>query len=223
MDIQAVLYLFTKKKEGSVARKLSNSSMTDQSIRKAMLLETESPTGAKLACRPSVSVHEQQTRILLQRPSPTTKTRQQSRDCFAHQRAARHRYMNQTQGWPFGRFSMLAIDSILMTEKRKLEIQIENLQAEIDARPRGSLVHKQKGATTYVYLAHREGSKVVTDYVGKSTDRNIGRLAAKIAERRKYHKELARLKPELMRIQRLIKVSTPRAKAGTGGLEQSRS
>lgn len=102
---------------------------------------------------------------------------------------------------------MLAIDSILITEKRNLEIKIEKLVAEIGARPKGSLVHKLKGAQTYVYLAHREGAKVVTDYIGKPLDRDVTRLAAKISERRRYQRDLLKLKPELARVERLIRAS----------------
>jgi hypothetical protein len=105
---------------------------------------------------------------------------------------------------------MTGVDAYLDYEKARLERIVDHLTEEIDSRPRGSIVMKTKSGHRYAYVVYRDKGKVLTDYVGKPMDRSVTRLAAKILERRKYRRELQKIRMELERIDRMIK-------AGKGG------
>lgn len=109
---------------------------------------------------------------------------------------------------------MTGVDAYLLYEKARLERMVEHLTEEIDSRPRGSIVMKTKSGSQYAYVVYRDKGKVKTDYVGKPMDRSVTRLAAKILERRKYRRDLRKVRMELERIERMIKAG----KGGSGAI-----
>ena len=75
---------------------------------------------------------------------------------------------------------------------------------EISALPKGSIVIKRKKSGEYYYLAYRNGSRVVSDYLGKDAER-AQEIRQKI-DKRKYLEALVKnLKSELKLIAKVLK------------------
>jgi len=100
---------------------------------------------------------------------------------------------------------MAAIDMYLQNEHSRLKRQVLRLQQECDARPRGVLVLKKRGNFDYAYVVSRESGKVVTKYVGKAGCWQARTIGAKLSERRRYERELAKARIELDRVEKMLR------------------
>lgn len=70
--------------------------------------------------------------------------------------------------------------------------------------PRGSLVKKVIGGRVYYYLAHREGAKVVFDYMG-SLDADLRKKYERAKVRRaQYRKLLAQVRAQIKFLRKML-------------------
>ena len=100
---------------------------------------------------------------------------------------------------------MNAIDTLLLSEYKKLSRNILRLREECDQRPKGSIAVKRRGNQGYIYIVRREKGKVVTEYVGKEGTWKVKGAEAKIIERKRYASELAEAEVQLAKIVKIMK------------------
>ena len=99
---------------------------------------------------------------------------------------------------------MSVIKGVLLEEReRNLMMQNQYLR-EISALPKGCIVKKSNKSGDYYYLAYREGSRVVSDYLGKDAEK--AREAQQNINKRKHLEGLVKnLKRELKLIAKVVK------------------
>jgi hypothetical protein len=102
---------------------------------------------------------------------------------------------------------MGTIETMLQLEHLKLQRAVERLEVECAQRPRGSLVNKKRGKSSYIYLVKRETGKVLTEYVGPDGCWKAKGLEAKIIERRRYERELKETRDQLAVVRKMMKAS----------------
>jgi len=99
---------------------------------------------------------------------------------------------------------MSVIEGVLLEEReRNLEMQNHYLQ-EIAALPKGSIVKKTKKSGDYYYLTYRNGSKVVSRYLG-TDEEEIEKVRKDIAKRKHFEGLIKNLKCELKQIAKVVK------------------
>jgi len=89
---------------------------------------------------------------------------------------------------------LLLIEETLLKEKQRIEIMLNQYEERLLNLPKGSVTFSTVGDKKYYYLKHREGNKVVSQYV--SFDR-IEPLLTEIAERKHIEAMIKNLKKEL--------------------------
>ena len=52
-------------------------------------------------------------------------------------------------------------------EKNRIEYMLAKYKAEYDRLPKGSISEKKAGSNVYFYLKHRQGKKVISQYIRK--------------------------------------------------------
>lgn len=76
-------------------------------------------------------------------------------------------------------------------------------EAERDRLPRGSVTVKRRGAKEYCYLKYREGSRVVTDYVGIASKVESD-LREAVGRRKEIEDTIRQLRDEQAYIERAL-------------------
>lgn len=76
-------------------------------------------------------------------------------------------------------------------------------EAERDSLPKGSVSVKRRGGREYCYLKYREGSRVVTDYVGVAS-KVEPELRAAVARRKEIESAIRQLRSERAYIERAL-------------------
>ena len=101
------------------------------------------------------------------------------------------------------------MDMVRSVLKEELEHSLElrdYYEKTIDGLPHGALSKKKINGKEYYYLMHRNGSKVITDYVGNI----LGELAVKMHEdlnKRKHYKELLKeVKEKIRYLEKVLNV-----------------
>lgn len=79
----------------------------------------------------------------------------------------------------------------------------EAYEAERDRLPRGSVSVKRRGGKEYCYLKYRDGSRVVTDYVGVAS-KVEPELRAAVARRKEIEASIRQLRDERKYIERAL-------------------
>ena len=79
----------------------------------------------------------------------------------------------------------------------------EAYAAERDELPRGSVAVKLRGGKAYCYLKYRDGSRIVTDYVGTAAKVEAD-LRAAVARRKEIEATIRQLKDEQAYIERAL-------------------
>ena len=99
---------------------------------------------------------------------------------------------------------MSVIEGVLREEReRNLMMQNQYLQ-EISALPKGSIVKKSNKSGDYYYLAYRNGSRVISDYLGKDAEK--AQEVQQSIDKRKHLEGLVKnLKSELKLISKVVK------------------
>ena len=79
----------------------------------------------------------------------------------------------------------------------------EAYAAERDRLPKGSVTVKRRGGKEYCYLKYRDGSRIVTDYVGKAPIVET-ELRASVARRKEIEATIRQLRVERAYIERAL-------------------
>ncbi len=89
---------------------------------------------------------------------------------------------------------MEVLKGILNESKDYYKKEQKELNKELSKLPKGSIKKRKFGNGFYYYLQHREGEKVIHDYLGKSEPKE---LIKKIKRRKALEKELKKVKESL--------------------------
>lgn len=99
---------------------------------------------------------------------------------------------------------MSIIKGVLEEEYNRLVHLRDRYLNDIANLPKGSLSIKEKSGQEYAYIAHREGKKVVFDYIGKATSDEVKKLKERIKKRKDYEKKLKSIKSDLKELERAL-------------------
>ena len=88
-------------------------------------------------------------------------------------------------------------------KKRNLDMQ-EAHKREIDTLRKGSITTKTVSGKNYYYLKHRQGNKVMNDYIGKD-ESAVETIRLEIEKRKYLQGVLKRLKAEYRQISMIVK------------------
>jgi len=92
--------------------------------------------------------------------------------------------------------------SLIADELKSFTALTSKYEQQLAALPKGSLRAKKRGEQIYYYLAYRDGSKVLTDYIGKD-EGTIARLIDQLERRRQIEVLLSRLNDEIALMEKL--------------------
>jgi hypothetical protein len=99
---------------------------------------------------------------------------------------------------------MSIIKDILEEELKRLEELSVFYKDKLSEGPRGSISVKERGGKRYIYLARREGKKVVFDYVGKDIPKVRNALNERLSQQKMYHVKLRQVKENLREVKRSL-------------------
>lgn len=97
----------------------------------------------------------------------------------------------------------MAIEAVLKEELERLREAEKSYRKEIGALPKGSIQRKRIKGKVYLYLAFREGKKVVSRYLGPPSQ-DLEKLSGEIERRRKQQQMLRDVQRNMIRIQRMV-------------------
>jgi len=93
--------------------------------------------------------------------------------------------------------------SIIKKEKPRNEYMRKYYKEKIASLPKGVIVEKQVGNHTYYYLKYRRGSKVITDYIGKESEK-ADEIRMKVEKRKHFEAMLSELNKEYEMIEKML-------------------
>ncbi len=99
---------------------------------------------------------------------------------------------------------MESVIQALQYEARLIENRLQRLENECASRPKGSIILKPRYHEVYAYLQWREGTHVLSKYLGKRDSWQCRSMQAKIIERKKYEIELKHLKEKQRKVKHLL-------------------
>lgn len=97
------------------------------------------------------------------------------------------------------------IRSVFKDELERNQRLIIRYEKEIENLPKGSIFHRNIGKQEYLYLNFRDGSKVISKFLGKSDNFNVEELQSKIEKRKEYVQLVKKLKAEQKELQKALK------------------
>ncbi len=97
------------------------------------------------------------------------------------------------------------IKGILEEELKRLEELSVFYKDKLSECPRGSISVKERGGKRYIYLARREGKKVVFDYIGKDIPKVRNALNERLIQRKEYYVKLRQVKDNLLEVKRSLR------------------
>lgn len=80
-------------------------------------------------------------------------------------------------------------------EKERIDYMLSKYLQQLKELPKGSIMAKNVGTSTYYYLKYREGKKVYTDYLGKDGER-VRNIRAELKKRRHIEAMITHLRTE---------------------------
>ena len=96
---------------------------------------------------------------------------------------------------------MSVLSELIAKEEHRNKLMIIEYTKELETLPKGSIKAKKVHDKTYYYLVFRIGSKVITQYVGKS-EIDIADIKGKLTRRKQVEKILKRLAEESLQIKK---------------------
>ena len=96
--------------------------------------------------------------------------------------------------------------SLIEKEKPRNEYMRQYYENEIASLPKGSIVKKKVGNNEYYYLKYRDGSKTITDYLGKDLVK-IESVRSQIERRKHFEYMLIELNKEHNLIKKMLEVA----------------
>ncbi len=100
----------------------------------------------------------------------------------------------------------MKIKDIVTKELEKNQMKQSVFKEEIAELPTGTLVRVKGKSNIYVYLKYREGSSVVSKYVGKDNELIVSKIEMDIRRRKALESKLRELKDEEEIMLRMLKV-----------------
>lgn len=82
-------------------------------------------------------------------------------------------------------------------EKERIDYMIMAYEQQLDGLPKGSVTTKTVGNNIYHYLKYRNGKKVMTDYLGKNSEK-IEQVRSNLEKRRHIEAMISHLRTERM-------------------------
>jgi hypothetical protein len=83
----------------------------------------------------------------------------------------------------------------IQKEKKRIDYMIASYLEQLETLPKGSVVAKTVRQNIYYYLKYRNGKKILTDYLGKDTER-VDAVRAELEKRRHIERMIVRLQSE---------------------------
>ena len=90
---------------------------------------------------------------------------------------------------------MNMILTTITQEKKRIEYMLAKYKEEQDRLPKGSISEKAVGDRVYYYLKHRDGKKVISQYISKA---QIDEIRAQIEKRKHIEAIIKSLQKELV-------------------------
>ena len=100
---------------------------------------------------------------------------------------------------------MGTLDGILQEELKRLAAAEKSYVREVKKLPKGSIQVKRIKGIAYPYLVIRKGKKVVSEYLGQRSERELEELKQAISQRKKYERHLKEVKYNLKRISKMTR------------------
>ena len=100
---------------------------------------------------------------------------------------------------------MSLITTMLEKERSRNEYMRDYYRNQIATLPKGSVVAKKAGNNTYYYLQYRNGPKVLSDYIGKESEK-VDRVREQTTKRKHFEAMLSKLNKENTEIQKTLEV-----------------
>ncbi len=94
---------------------------------------------------------------------------------------------------------------ILENERGRLVKLLTKYESQLPELPKGSLSIKKRSNRGYAYLAHREGKKVVFDYVGPASSNAVQDLGQMIERRKELEDKIRQVKQNLKAVERSLR------------------
>ena len=90
-------------------------------------------------------------------------------------------------------------------ELERTQRLIARYEKEIESLPKGSVFRRKIGNQEYFYLNYRDGSKVISKFLGKANVFNIEELQSQLNKRKEYVQLVKKLKIEQKELQKVLK------------------
>jgi phosphotransferase system HPr-like phosphotransfer protein len=100
---------------------------------------------------------------------------------------------------------MAVVMDILDNERMRLVKLLAKYESAISQMPRGSISMKKRSNRDYAYLAHREGKRVVFDYVGPASSDAVQELRQMIEQRKELEDKVRQTKRNLKAVERSLR------------------
>ena len=100
---------------------------------------------------------------------------------------------------------MKTMEGILKQELIRLKETEKSYIHEIEKLPKGSFQKKRINGIDYLYLVFRNGSKVVSEYVGDRSEEDLKKLKEDIEIRKKFVKLLKETRQNIKRISGILR------------------
>ena len=93
---------------------------------------------------------------------------------------------------------------IVVEEKERLEELLKFYNKELKKYPKGNVSRKKRNGNYYYYQCYRDGSTVITNYLGKEDSPEVKEMRKKIEERIRIEKNIKRAKENLKEAKGLL-------------------
>lgn len=105
---------------------------------------------------------------------------------------------------------MINIEKILNEEIENLEAKLLTLKERLQTYPKGTVFVRKMHNRYFVYRKYREGSKIISEYLGPSSKDSAIEAQLQFLEVRKIKNEISKAKKELQYFTNLAKVARKR-------------
>ena len=97
------------------------------------------------------------------------------------------------------------VRAVFQDELERNRRLVERYEKEMLSLPKGSVFKRKLGNQEYYYLNYREGTKVVSRFLGNVNQYNLKELKSQLEKRKEYHQLLKKLKLEQKEILKELK------------------
>lgn len=102
---------------------------------------------------------------------------------------------------------MVDIEKVLNDEVKNLQSKLFKLEEKLQSYPKGTVFVRKMHNRYFVYRKYREGSKVISEYLGPSDKDSAIQAELQFLEARKIKKQIIKVKDELQYFTKLAKIA----------------